>query len=544
MTSTRAGDRRGANTGRDPLGEALELRVAAEERHARGQYFTPDPLVDMVLSLVGSPPPAGSVVLDPACGSGRFLLAAKELWAMDAADLRGFETDPEALRAARVQLPGAQLSELDFLGAPVTRDVAVVVGNPPYIRNRGQKRDIYADFVESSVAQLQEGGRIALVLSNAWLDVDYGKELREQLLDTCALEWLVESSVERWFHGAKINTMVLVARRCSDSTRRRNQQVRFAQVRQALPAEPRVLRTLAQGELRAEPPWGPLLRAPDLYFSVLQGKTPTPLVPLGELAHLQRGFTTNDNRFFYPPPDAGIEADYLQPLLKSPKRLPGVRGLRRDLPDRVFLCRSSREEMLQKGHLGALAWVDEHRRGEEQGSWSLPSQRATRLFVVKGTADRFRQPLLDTPVFADQQLYSVLPSSPDLDEASLAAVLNSSWCKLCMEMAGRVNFGDGVLWLALRDVREQVFVPDLRLLSPEKREKLARSFEALPDGPVPGLVKGSSSHEMGAAWEAGQQHLDAEVGALLGLGSQQQKLLREVLRDRCSSRVRMAASTR
>jgi len=527
-----------AGRARDPLGEALERQVAASERHVRGQYFTPDPVIDLVLGMLDPDP--GSVVLDPACGSGRFLLAAQALWPLDSADLRGFETDPPALQAAREQLPGASISGCDFLRSEALADVDLVIGNPPYIRNRGHKRDLYVDFIESSVAHLRPGGRIALVLSNAWLDVGYGRELRQYLLDHCALEWLVESTAERWFPGARINTMLLIARRCPDPDLRAAQQVSFARVEQPLPAEPRVLRRITQDELAADSCWGPLLRAPELYLALRRGKTPVPLVPLGDLVELRRGFTTNDNAFFYPPPAAGIEAEYLQPLLKSPKRVAGVRGRAAELPDRVFLCDRSRQQLQQRGHSGALAWIDRHRAGAGPASWSLPQQRPSRLFVVKGVADRFRQPLFDVPVYADQQLYSALPTSTVCSEAALAALLNSSWCKLSMEMAGRVNFGDGVLWLALGDVRTKLWVPDLRLVSSSVLQSLEDAFDALPGSAVQGLASAPAGNPDAVRWQAAQERLDSEVAALLGLDSAQQQELREVLRERCCCRVRMA----
>ncbi len=540
MSSLHSGQRPGAVV-RDPLGEALERQVDASERHTRGQYFTPDALIDMVLNLLDWAPEVGSVVLDPACGSGRFLLAAEAFWSLDRADMRGFETDGAALQAAREQLPGASLIGQDFLSTEAMGDVDLVIGNPPYIRNRGHKRDLYVDFIEASVAHLRPGGRIALVLSNAWLDVGYGVALRQYLLDHCALECLVESSAERWFPGARINTMVLIARRCLDPDRRAAEGVRFAQVDQPLPAAPRLVRELRQGELAADSCWGPLLRAPDLYFELLRGATPLPLVPLEALVRLQRGFTTNDNGFFYPPVDAGIEPEYLQPLLKSPKRVAGVRGCAAELPDRVFLCRRSRQELLDRGHSGTVAWIDRHRPGAGPSSWSLPQQRPSRLFVVKGVADRFRQPLFDVPVYADQQLYSVSPVSTAISEAAIGALLNSSWCKLSMEMAGRVNFGDGVLWLSLGDVRNKIHVPDLRVAGAAALGRLEAAFHALPHGPVPGLTSGGDGNSDAAGWQAAQERLDAEVAVLLGLDPVQQQELCEALRERCCSRVRMAA---
>jgi len=491
-----------------------------------------------VLALVGPPSGSDAKVLEPSCGSGRFLLAAREQWSLQGVQLCGYETDALALDAARAQLPDVTIFNEDFLKVRASGDFCRVIGNPPYVRDRGRGRDLYADFIESSIEQLREGGRLALVLSNSWLDVDYGRAVRENLLETCALEWLVESTAERWFRDARVNTMVLVARRCSDVEQRSRQKVRFAQVREPLPAQPVVLRSIGQDALNGDQGWGPFLRAPDQFFAVRSGPTPVPLVSLGELARLQRGFTTNDNQFFYPPADAGIEPRYLRPLFKSPKRVQGLRGTAVALPDRVFRCDLSRAQLLDQGDLGALAWVDRHRPSQPSSSWRLPTQEPSRLFLVKGTSDRFRQPLFDAAVFADQQLYSVSIDEDPLGECALAALLNCSWCKLSIEMAGRVNFGDGVLWLALRDAREKILLPDLRQLDIPQRTELADAFSAFPRQPVPSLTV--APDEASAAWWAAQQHLDRLVGGLIGLSGREQEELRGALEERCRTRLLMA----
>jgi hypothetical protein len=56
-----------------PLYQAVFPRAA---RHALGEYYTPDWLAEHVLDQVGYPGRRGGRLLDPACGSGTFLMAA------------------------------------------------------------------------------------------------------------------------------------------------------------------------------------------------------------------------------------------------------------------------------------------------------------------------------------------------------------------------------------------------------------------------------------------------------------------------------------
>ena len=481
--------------------------------------------MELVLDLAGRPAP-GAAVLDFACGSGRFLIAAGRRWP-DVA-LRGFETDPAALEAARAQLPGATLHARDFLAEPASGDVDLVVGNPPYVRDRGRKRDLYVDFIERGLDHLRDGGRLALVLSNAWLDVGYGRDVRELLLDRCAIEWIVESAAERWFPGAKVNTMVLVVRRCADEADRAAATVRLAEARAPLPAMPTLVRTIEQRRLGRDEPWGPLLRAPDLYLERLDRTA-----PLGELAAVERGWTTNDNGFFYPPPDAGIEPEWLRPLLKSPTRTPGVRFCAADLRDRVFVCPADRAELEARGHRGALAWIDRH----ERSAWRLRAQVPARLFAVKGHHDRLRHPLADRPVQADQQLYLVRPKA-GLDDELLAALMASSWAQLALELTGRVNFGDGVLWLGLADARLRLRLPDPGRADAAGRARLRRAFEALPAGPLPPV----RSIDSDPVWGPALRTLDAAVAPLLGLDEAACEQVRAERLRLCRRRLEMAAS--
>tara|TARA_B100000029_G_scaffold415825_1_gene419758 strand:- start:433 stop:906 length:474 start_codon:yes stop_codon:yes gene_type:complete len=156
---------------------------------------------------------------------------------------------------------------------------------------------------------------------------------------------------------------------------------------------------------------------------------------------------------------------------------------------------------------------------------------------VKGYADRFRQPLFDRPVHGDQQLYSVYPNDSGLDETLLAALFNSSWFHLSLEMAGRVNFGDGVLWLSVADAREQILVPDVRALAPQVAARLRQAFLELPKSRVPTAGRVSLDPDWGPA----VRRLDEVVGSLLGLSKREGAALQREWAARCDQRLAMSS---
>lgn len=57
----------------DVLGRLFERLIVRRERHIMGQFFTPTPLADLIIALAGG---TTASYLDPACGSGTFLVRA------------------------------------------------------------------------------------------------------------------------------------------------------------------------------------------------------------------------------------------------------------------------------------------------------------------------------------------------------------------------------------------------------------------------------------------------------------------------------------
>jgi methylase of polypeptide subunit release factors len=201
-------------------------------------------------------------ILDPACGSGVFLLAALEalhvrlatlnaaprLGEIAALTLHGVDRDGAALLTARQLLTTAlgdmslaerypaQLVCRDALLTPIDelfetpRLFDVIIGNPPYGISRDEQlsdaensalRRIFAAtlsgrvnkylaFIARSYELLAPHGTLALVVPNAWLAIKEATKLREMLLDAGALREVVILP-PRTFEGLGVETVVLIA---------------------------------------------------------------------------------------------------------------------------------------------------------------------------------------------------------------------------------------------------------------------------------------------------------------------------------------------
>src|SRR5688572_10195187 len=97
--------------GEDPLGDAFIALRVAEKRRARGATYTPAAIVDAMLAWVTEAP---ARVVDPGCGSGRFLVAAGRRF--PEAELVGYELDPLAARLCLAHLAAAGLRGTVIVG--------------------------------------------------------------------------------------------------------------------------------------------------------------------------------------------------------------------------------------------------------------------------------------------------------------------------------------------------------------------------------------------------------------------------------------------
>jgi SAM-dependent methyltransferase len=261
------------------LRQELAERTAALDRHnqrvrkSQGAYYTPPALVEHVVRhalgpLLAKRSPrqaAGLRILDPACGSGVFLLGAYEYLlgchrdrSVDGKlrilrnNLRGVEIDPQAADVARLSLlakvleaqPGGDKPRRSFrsdvqqlLGETIKTGNALldpdleafqfdaVLGNPPWGQkavsaNAALKRrlwqrfpssagifDLFRPFVELGVRLTAIGGRFGMVLPDIVLLKDY-PQTRRHLLDHLTLE-----RIDWWgraFDGAVIDTVTII----------------------------------------------------------------------------------------------------------------------------------------------------------------------------------------------------------------------------------------------------------------------------------------------------------------------------------------------
>jgi hypothetical protein len=164
-------------------------------RRARGAYDTPSELARRTVAAAIAAASRSRDGIDPACGSGAFLVALQEAGVRD---VFGADVDPVVLEVARIACPAARLEVADAFHDGERHDL--VVGNPPFVPPERQDKalrawvrgrfpwlhgrfDLVVPFAASAVARAVDGGGVSLVLPAPLLVQPYGTALRRQWVE-------------------------------------------------------------------------------------------------------------------------------------------------------------------------------------------------------------------------------------------------------------------------------------------------------------------------------------------------------------------------
>ena len=212
----------------DYLGQLYETFFRYAGGNTIGQYFTPRHVANFCADLVGVS--KEDVVLDPACGTGGFLIAAMERIAREhqisrsemvklvKTRLIGFDDEPitAALCVANMILRGDGSSSVhrgDAFTAPEypIGHASVVLMNPPYPH---KKTDTPTErFVERALEGLAQGARLAAIIPLSLTVKNEKKGWRKSILRNNTLEAAIKLPDELFQPYAQPYTVIVFLRK-------------------------------------------------------------------------------------------------------------------------------------------------------------------------------------------------------------------------------------------------------------------------------------------------------------------------------------------
>lgn len=230
--------------------EGLLQRNAEDVKGGAGQYFTPRPLIEAMVEVVAPRP--GETIADPACGTGGFLLAARDYlvthYPLDRDEREAlreetfFGTDivdsVVRLAAMNMFLHGIGGRETpvergDSLAQAPARAVDIVLANPPFgvkgalveldeEGNTVRQQQAYSrtdfvartsnkqlNFLQHILSLLKVGGRAAVVVpDNVLFEAGAGEVVRRTLLRDCNLHTVLRLPTGIFYaQGVKANVL-------------------------------------------------------------------------------------------------------------------------------------------------------------------------------------------------------------------------------------------------------------------------------------------------------------------------------------------------
>lgn len=332
-----------------------------------GSIYTPPAYADFLVSWAIRN--HDEIVMDLGIGGGSFVFAAHNRLVELGADptkaqnqLYGAEIDKASFTSfveltdkRNVRFPNIQNIDFFALNLP---QVDVIVGNPPYVRRMNIKStdnvrgkvantnpsvlidqmsrltDLYVYFLLYALPSLKPGGRLAVITADSWLNVSYGKVLKDYLLKEFDIDSLI-SLDRRVFEDAQVKPAMLLARKKSSVPN--DEHIRFFRVKNGLPirkirefvevyssggAEHQdvIVQKVKTTDINSEDPWGTHFKLPWVYDKL--AKHPL-FTPISSLAQTRVGLQTLAKDFFVLTQEQitenQIEERFLKPLAQSPR---------------------------------------------------------------------------------------------------------------------------------------------------------------------------------------------------------------------------------
>ena len=191
-------------------------------RKSLGQYFTPKTVRDALISNL--PKKTRPLILDPGCGTGEFLLSAKQYFKNPI--LHGWDIDKKLTTLSKEIVPNAELKNIDALRRNYSETYDFVIGNPPYyefspdkyIRNKfntviNGRANIFSMFIQLGLNMLKKGGYLAYVIPPSMNNGAYFSKLRNFIVKNSNIESLQILNSSDIFHKAQQSVMLLVLKK-------------------------------------------------------------------------------------------------------------------------------------------------------------------------------------------------------------------------------------------------------------------------------------------------------------------------------------------
>lgn len=328
------------NIERDRLQKALDAQKTSKERNMKGQFATPYTLACSIMKKAKTFCHKRTVsFIEPSIGLGAFYAAFRSVFKSAAGHALGFEIDSHYYNPSKElwAKEDLELRKADFLKERTNGErFDLLVANPPYVRHHhidGEKKKelqkevmqstgikisglagLYCYFLILSEKWLADGALSCWLIPSEFLDVNYGKAIKQYLL-----EWVDLLCVHKFkaddvqFDDALVSSTIIFFRKGKPSEK----EIEFS-CGEDVNVPSRKMK-IERKRLTASCKWS------NLFVEDTTNYSSNDDCKLGNFFTVKRGIATGDNSFFVMNMDTiekyHIPSKFLKPVLPSPRYL-------------------------------------------------------------------------------------------------------------------------------------------------------------------------------------------------------------------------------
>lgn len=438
---------------------------------------TDDPGFDLI---IGNPPYVKeSEILPPEDGERlEFLLLPQNK------DLRS-----KANKDYKEKLNDKVLNEFPFLETVVPVNIE---GKRKLIDFYGSKvpgkTDLYGYFQLLCPSFLNSKGILCFIISNSWLDVDFGSFLQHFLLRHSNLIAFYDSSVRSfdaavntviYLHSALLRPKLKTAKGAYEILELKENLTRFilnkvdyttiayapilieqehkrenafTDFYRVIVAPQKELFQLGFNEETRKydgSKWyGEFFKAPEIYYQILGNNN---LSPLSKYGRIKLGITSCQNDFFYLDSEVlkkfEIEPEYLKPIFKSPQTSQVISISGRKTDTSVFLCNDETVKPNAKKYINYGERKKVHKVECLKGRlrwYSIGTPEKSKIIIPYSYGESFKTFWCSEGILCDKRLVQFFPNDSTM-ELPFILFLNSSLWFFFLEILGSGNLGEGAL---------------------------------------------------------------------------------------------------
>lgn len=555
------------NLEQSTLQDILENTVSMSKREISGQFTTPIKLAELLVKLTMIDTCGDAI--DPCCGTGSIAVSLLNLkyenldvfkaysstWASDKyqfplqiANIAFTKTDAIEIPSKLFNMNVFNLKENEkiYITAPKSGQkieykipkFSTITSNLPFVPfeilsdddlecintlvenvksvtglTLSKKSDLYAYIILTLWEQLEDNGRLGVIISNSWLGTDWGKTFRSILIQYYNIVEVVGTSCGRWFSNADVVTTILILEKKEISEALPNNKIAFTMINKPIDeieSNPEYLEHIVKNVLlknnvsdniisrkeytiskiktfeKNDISWNSMFYELDWLYEIVSNKNV--ITNINKFFKVSRGERRGWDQMFYPEDGSGIEPCYLKNVLKTTR---GIENLLVNADGHAFCCSESLDDLKAKNHSGAIAWINKFEnmvngtgkplkdvlRRKALYWYEMKDDSQAELITSLNPHKKLYIGRLNQKSFINQRLIGLVRLDNTVDLDLCHALLNSIIGMFFIEALG---FGRGLGALDINSTNfSQIMMLDPKLLNVSTKNEIIKKFKPL-----------------------------------------------------------------